>query len=176
MAASGARNPPETMPVGRVAKAHGIRGEVRVVPHWQDSDALDSVSEVWLEDGAQKLRPYAVEFARRVPKAFLVKFAGVDDRSAAERLHGFSVLVERALLPALDEGEFYLADLVGAKVMAPEGFLGDVIGITSHPTVDVLVVRCSDGRVVEQPLAEPWLKRVDAAEKIVELHSSDGLI
>ena len=161
--------------VGRVSKAHGITGELRIVPHWESSDALDQVEEIWLTINGKRT-PYALERARAVPKGYLVKLRGVDDRNAAEALQGATVSVARSALSPLEPGEYYLVDLIGAKVLGPEGEIGEVTGITSHPTVDVIVVRLADGTSVEQPLSEPWLSSVDVSAGQVILSSLDGLM
>ncbi len=161
--------------VGRVSKAHGISGELRIVPHWESSDALERVSELWLTLNGVR-RTYGVERARPVPRAYLVKLSGVDDRNAAEALHGATVSVSRAVLPALEPGEYYLIDLVGAKVSGPDGEVGEVTSIVSHPTVDVIVLRLADGSSAEQPLSEPWLQSVDVAARRIVLSSLDGLM
>ncbi len=109
------------------------------------------VSELWLTLKDQRTA-YAVERARAVPRAYLVKLRGVDDRNAAEALHGATVSVPRSVLPPLEPGEYYLIDLIGAKVLGPEGEIGEVTGIVSHPTVDVIVLRLADGTSAEQPL------------------------
>jgi len=166
---------PETLEVGRVSKAHGILGELRIVPHWESSDALAKVEELWLTLKDRRVA-YTVERARAVPRAFLVKLQGVDDRNAAEALHGASVSVPRSHLTPLEPGEYYLIDLVGATVAGPEGDIGEVTAVASHPTVDVIVVRLTDGRSVEQPLSEPWLESVDVAARRVLLRSLDGLM
>ena len=175
---SRAGEPSEDSPgleVGRVSKAHGITGELRIVPHWESSDALEQVSEIWLTL-KDKRTAYAIERARAVPRAYLVKLRGVDDRNAAEALHGATVSVPRSVLPPLEPGEYYLVDLIGVKVLGPDGEVGEVTGIVSHPTVDVIVLRLADGTSAEQPLSEPWLSRVDIGARQVILNSLDGLM
>jgi 16S rRNA processing protein RimM len=175
---SSAGEPSEDSPgleVGRVSKAHGITGELRIVPHWESSDALEQVGEIWLTLNGQRTT-YEVERARAVPRAYLVKLRGVNDRNAAEALHGATVSVPRSVLPPLEPGEYYLIDLIGAKVLGPDGEIGEVTGIVSHPTVDVIVLRLTDGTSAEQPLSEPWLSRVDIASRQVILNSLDGLM
>jgi 16S rRNA processing protein RimM len=165
----------ETLEVGRVSKAHGILGEVRVVPHWESSDSLAHAEQVWLGLNGRST-PYQVERARAVPRAFLVKLRGVDDRNAAEALHGATVSIPRGALPALEPGEYYLVDLIGAKVLGPEGEVGEVVSVASHPTVDVIVLRLRDGRTAEQALSAPWLSNVDVAAREIVLSSLDGLM
>jgi 16S rRNA processing protein RimM len=166
---------PETLEIGRVSKAHGILGELRVAPHWEASDALLHAEQIWLSLNGQTVA-YVVERARAVPRAYLVKLKGVDDRNAAETLHGAAVSVPRNALPALEPGEYYLVDLIGAKVTGPDGEIGEVTGVVSHPTVDVIVLRLPDGKSAEQALSPPWLSHVDLAARQVVLLSLDGLM
>jgi 16S rRNA processing protein RimM len=166
---------PETLEIGRVSKAHGILGELRVAPHWEASDALLHAEQIWLSLNGRTVA-YSVERARAVPRAYLVKLQGVDDRNAAETLHGAAVSVRRDALPALEPGEYYLVDLIGAKVTGPDGDIGEVTGVVSHPTVDVIVLRLQDGKSAEQALSPPWLSHVDLAARQVVLLSLDGLM
>jgi 16S rRNA processing protein RimM len=172
-------SPGGLLAIGRVGRAHGLKGEVRVELHFDGSDALEQVDELWLSpkaetpDGARK---YAIEAARPVPKAFLVKLEGVEERNGAEALRGATVWVARSALPDTDESEYYLVDLIGAKVVGPEGEIGTVIEIATHPSIDALVIQTGDGRRLEQPLVPDWISRVSVADKLVELSTLEGLI
>jgi ribosomal 30S subunit maturation factor RimM len=69
-----------------------------------------------------------------------------------------------------------LVDLIGAKVVGPEGEIGKVVEIATHPSVDALLIETADGRTLEQPLVPDWIARVSVAEKLVELSTLEGLI
>jgi 16S rRNA processing protein RimM len=162
--------------IGRVTRPHGVRGEVRVQLHWVGSDTLDDVESVTLVRGETRT-VHRVESARRADKAVLMRLRGIADRDAAERLRGCGVCVAREELPALAEGEYYLCDLVGAKVVGPDDALvGEVVEVRVHPSVDTLVVRTSDGGLLEQVIAEPWIDAVDTSAKVIRLSSTEGLI
>jgi 16S rRNA processing protein RimM len=179
MASESRRDPqavqPETLEVGRVSKAHGIVGELRVTPHWEASDSLVHAKQLWLGVNGNSIA-YDIERARAVPRAYLVKLRGVDDRNAAEALHGATVSIERVALPPLEPGEYYLIDLVGARVVGPDGDIGEVTSVVSHPTVDVIVLKLMDGSMAEQALSAPWLTEVDVAARKIVLNSLDGLM
>jgi 16S rRNA processing protein RimM len=165
--------------IGRVARAHGLKGEVRVETFFDGSDALEQVEALWLSrqpEGAEAARQHGVEWARAVPKAYLVKLIGVTDRDAAEALKGATVWVERGALPQPDDSEYYLVDLIGAKVVGPEGEIGTVVEIVTHPSVDCIVIQSADGKRLEQPLVDDWVARVSVTEKLIELSTLDGLI
>jgi 16S rRNA processing protein RimM len=162
--------------VGRIARAHGVRGELRVLLHWPESDSLLTADEVLVQLPGEEARAMAIEGARRADRAILLKLAGVSDRDAASALRGASLLVPRDVLPAADAGEFYLCDLIGARVVEPGGELGVVVEIRGHPSVDCLVIRTADGKLLEQPLVAPWFERVDLEARCVYLSGRDGLI
>jgi 16S rRNA processing protein RimM len=162
--------------IGTVARAHGVRGEVRIRLHWADSHALETVRSVWIGRPGAEPREYRVASVRAVAKAALVQLDGIADRDAAERLRGSIVSVPRDVLPPLEPGEYYLCDLVGARVVAPEGEVGRVVEVRVHPSVDSVVVETPDGRQLEQPLVEPWLDEVDAEGGIVRLTTTDGMV
>lgn len=167
--------PEQRLEIGRLGAAHGLAGELSVKPHFQGSDALLRAKRIWVvsEDGAREV---GVESARRHGQRVLLKLAGVADRTAAEKLTGARVEVERALLPPLGPGEYYLVDLIGADVVGPDGLLGKVTRVLAHPTVDAVEIALGDGRTAEQPLVAPFLARVDAPNGRIELASLDGLM
>ncbi len=158
-----------------MSKVHGIRGELRVAFHWAHSDALEQAREVLLRRDGQARR-FEIEQVRDTPKGAIVALVGVDDRNAAEALKGATVWVERSQLPPLEQGEYYLADLVGARVTGPDGDVGQVVRVATHPSVDSLVIETPSGQIVEQPLLDHWLDEVDVARAIVSLKSTEGLI
>ena len=102
--------------VGRVARAHGVRGRLLVTPYNAESTSLSSVKRLWLEG-----RAYEVARAERVNLGFLVAVKGIDDRDAADALRGKEVEVERDELPKLSEDEVYAIDLIGYEVVDPQG-------------------------------------------------------
>jgi len=168
--------PRSLIEIGRVSKAHGVRGELKVVLHWAESDSLEHVGEVFLGKPSAAPRKFEIRALRPAGRVVLLSLAGIDDRDTAEGLRGAAVLVSRADLPPLEPGEYYLCDLVGASVESPEGIVGEVVEVRMHPSVDTLIVRAPDGRLYEQPLAEPWILSVDTGGKRVELRDRGGLI
>ncbi len=165
----------DALELGWITKPHGIRGDVRVRLHWPESDALrhlDHVAAV-LPNGTKKRLD--IETVRAVSGAALVKFAGVTTRNDAEALRDAVLSAPRSQLPAPEQGEFYLADLVGAEVVVGEDSIGTVVEIRCHATVDSLVIRTASGKLLEQPLCAPWVEDVDVDARRVTLRNRDGL-
>lgn len=126
--------------LGRIAGAHGIRGWVRVRSFTDPKDNLLSYSPWRLRRGDEEFSCEVSE-GRAQAKGLVVRLAGVADRTAAEKLAGMDVLVDRSRLPEIDEGSFYWADLEGLEVRDGEGrVLGTVDHIFATGANDVLVV------------------------------------
>jgi 16S rRNA processing protein RimM len=153
-----------------------LKGELEVRLDWPDSRALLEAQRVLLSrpDGGSESR--AIASTRSTGKGILLRLDGVEDRDAAEALCGSTVSVRRSDLPPLEEGEYYLCDLVGLAVAGPSGPLGRVLEIQMYPSVDAIVIEAPDGARYEQPLVAEWLERVDVAGGGIVLRSLDGLL
>ncbi len=148
--------------VGRIGRAHGLRGEIAVALTSERVERLAPGASVWADD-----RELVVVKARPHQHRWLVCFDGVGDRTAAEALQG--VVLTADALPT-DEDEFWVHELIGAAVQGPDGAaLGTVVAVEANPASDLLVL---DGdRLV--PLVfvvrhEPGLVVIDPPEGLWE--------
>lgn len=175
MVAAAPRQRPRRLQIGRIGAPHGLTGEVRVTLHFSGSDVFEHARSVVLVTPTGE-REVSVRAARPHGPGVLLRVEGVNDRDAAAALRGALVEVERSVLPPLAPGEYYLVDLIGAQVLGPEGPVGVVTGIATHPSVSCIELELSDGRRAEQMLSEPWVTRVDVEAGTLELSSLDGLV
>jgi 16S rRNA processing protein RimM len=120
--------------VGRVAKAHGLRGEVLVVPITNQPDRFVAGLELWRGD-----QPLVIESVRPQRDAYLVKFGGYDDRDAAETLRGATLTADA--LDAAPAESLWVHELIGADVFDRSGrALGRVVAVEANPAHDLLVL------------------------------------
>jgi len=164
-----ARSAVDRIEIGAVARAHGIRGEVRVVLYNPGSTALDRAASLYIGE-----RELAIESARPLPGgAYLVGLVGVADRDQADALRGQPVAVARDDLD-LDEGEVLLADLVGCRVELPDGTDWGVIAAVEPGPQDRLVIHCGD---IERqlPVADPFLVSIDLDQRRIVVDPPEGL-
>ena len=125
-----------------VAGAHGVKGELRLKLF---SDSVESLSrhEKLHVGGAER----RLLFVRDGGKTAVARFEGIGDRSAAEALRGSLVEVDRAVLPPLEEGEYYHADLIGLACESADGEpIGVVIAVENFGAGDLLEVEDPDGK------------------------------
>lgn len=127
----------ETIEVGRIVNAHGIRGEVRVQPRDGDPAFLTRFKTFYL-DG----KP-VVPTAKHVHKSLvLMKFPGVDDMNAALDLKEKKLFIRRddANLPS---GEWFDDELLGLQVHDGEtgALLGELVAVDAYPAHKVYTVK-----------------------------------
>ena len=123
----------ELLEVGRITKAHGIRGEVVVVLTTDRTERL-AVGAV-LQTVTRG--PLTVDASRPHQQSWIVSFAGVHTRNDAEALHGTVLLAA----PIEDEGTVWVHELIGARVATVGGDdLGTVRAVEDNPAADLLVL------------------------------------
>jgi 16S rRNA processing protein RimM len=148
--------------VGKITKAHGIRGEVSVLPLTEVPDRFDPDSVLWLEDG----RSLIVDRARRHRGGFIVSFTQVRDRNSADLLHGAYLFVPESELPQLPEGSYWPHQIEGCEAVAEDGrSLGLIAEVLHTDANDVWVARTPAGEETLIPALKDYVVTVDLAGK-----------
>jgi 16S rRNA processing protein RimM len=159
--------------VGRVARAHGIRGQVVVSPETDFVEERFRAGQILLvgpADAAAQRRIDDVRFHRGRP---IVRFEGVDTMSDAETLAGAELWLPESTLAPLPDGTFYRHDLIGCEVRdTHDAVIGRVTAVEGTLDRSYLVV---DGDVMI-PLVEGICDRVDLAARQVVVNPPEGLI
>lgn len=129
--------------IGRVAGAFGVRGEVRITAFSDDPMALVRYRDLRREDGSPGL---TVTGGRPDKGGVIVRAVGVDSKEAADALRGLRLFVPRRVLPAPEDDEFYLADLIGLEARSPQGeAIGKVRAVHDFGAGDLLEIEPLDG-------------------------------
>jgi 16S rRNA processing protein RimM len=155
-----------------VTRPHGVRGEVRLRLYNSDSELLPLQREVLLRSSTGAEKTMRVDSMRGADAGHLIaKFRGVDNRDQADLLRSFEVCIPREAFPPVEDGEFYVCDVIGARVVGPGGELGQVADMVSYPTADAFVVKTVWPEVgnVELPLLDDFIEEVDAEHQEVRV-------
>jgi 16S rRNA processing protein RimM len=125
--------------VARIGAAHGLRGDVKLWSFTQDPAAVAEYGLLESEDGARRLE---IESLRPAKDHFIARFAGVNDRAAAEVLRNVELFVPRDRLPPVEEPDtFYCADLIGLAAVTAEGAtLGTVKAVHNFGAGDIIEI------------------------------------
>lgn len=131
--------------IGRVAKAHGLKGEVKFHPFSGEADNINQYRRlVLVNKTGRKSLPLDIKKSRVAGKAAIIHIDGIESREKAEEIYGMGVLIYKEDLPNLDKNEFYYHDLIGLPVQTTDGtLLGKVIRIFSNGAQEVMEIRKS---------------------------------
>ena len=158
--------PPRWVAVGRITRAHGVRGEVSVLPLSQVDARFEPGSRLSLDESGH--RHLTVRSSRPHRGRLLVSFEEVGDRSEAEALGGRYLFVRSALSPPLPEGEYWTHELIGCEVTTTAGrVLGEVAEVIHGPANDVWVVRNPGGEVLVPALKDVVVHVAPSARRVV---------
>jgi 16S rRNA processing protein RimM len=161
-----------TIVVGVVTKAHGLHGEVGIQNRSDNPDRWIPGSVVIGGQG----RRYTVQSVRPQGQRLLVKFAGVDDRTAAETLRGTTLVVPESWLPALAEGEWWPHELEGCEIVTDSGrSLGVLAEVIANPANDLWVALSEDGVETLVPALKDLLVDVDLDAKRIVVREVPGI-
>jgi 16S rRNA processing protein RimM len=154
--------------VARIGAAHGVRGEMKLWSFTQDPAAVADYGPLETEDGT---RQFEIESMRAAKDHFVVRIAGIDDRTVAETLTNTDLFVPRDRLPPIEEDStYYHADLVGLSAVTPEGVvLGAVSALHNFGAGDLIEIATTQGG---EPLLLPFndavVPEIDmAARKVI---------
>lgn len=155
----------ETMVIGKILGAHGIRGELKVYPLTDDPGRFYGLDTVYVQHG-QKQECCEVELVRLHKGNVLLTLKGVSDRSQSEKLIGRTVAVDREDAVALEEDEYFIEDLIGLDVTdtdgAPVGVVKDVIQTAG--SVDNIEIKTPE-KLVYVPARKIYFLKVDFENK-----------
>jgi 16S rRNA processing protein RimM len=162
--------------VGRVARAHGNRGQVIVDPATdfpEERFKAGSVVQIFRSGAAEPVTIESVRFHRGRP---IIGLAGIETMDAAEALAGLELRIADEALHPLPEGSYYHHDLIGCVVETPRGEqIGRVTSVEGDAAGSRLVVQTRSGEVLV-PMAEGICASVDVRARRIVVEPPDGLL
>ena len=164
---------PEKVPVGRVRRAVGLKGELSVTAYGNDPSRFRPGMALQIQD-----TEYSVLSARQGPRgAVLLKIEGIPDSDSAELLRGAEVLADVGDLPQQPDGVYYHYQLIGLAVRTADGReIGAVLEIMETGGNDVYIVRSAGGQETLVPALKDVVVDIDLAAGTMTIDPPPGLI
>ena len=173
----------EELRIGRVVGIHGVKGAIKVRLEGASAEGLRPALRVRLavDEEGEEAASIETTLTRVAPipgtDRTRLWLEGIEDRDAADALRGRVVYVDKGVLPELDEDEYYLADLIGAEVMAGGGAsrrsLGETVGVTTNGMQDLLEVQWRRDNGVEAtwllPALPEYIAEIEEETVLVDL-------
>ena len=162
--------------VGVITSTHGIRGEVKVFPTTDDPARFKKLKDVLLDTGKGMLA-LEVESARFFKNQVILKFKGIDNINDIEKYKSRDLLVTRENAVPLEEGEFFICDIIGSIVVEEDGSeFGTLTDVMETGANDVFVVETKDGKEVLLPCIPDCIRDINVEEKKITAYIMPGLI
>ena len=162
--------------VGIISSTHGVRGEVKVFPTTDDMKRFKKLKEVLLDTGKETLT-LEIEGVKFFKQFVILKFKGYDNIDDIVKYRGKSLFVPRENAVKLQKDEYFIADLIGLKVVNEDGsFTGVLQDVMETGANDVYIVESQDGKEVLIPAIKDCILQVDFEKEQVLVHLLDGLL
>ncbi|MBR6773460.1 MAG: 16S rRNA processing protein RimM [Clostridia bacterium] len=154
----------EFITIGQIVRGVGIRGELKVKPLTDDVNRYKKLKVVYV-----KSTPYRMLSCRFDETFVYIKLSGIDDRTQADALRDCYIEIDRVNAVDLEEGTYFIADIVGCKVFTDDSTeIGKVIEVNQFGAADVFTV--SDGKkTVRFPFLKKMIVKVDVEAGIIVL-------
>jgi 16S rRNA processing protein RimM len=165
------RVPDGYMAVGHIVGVHALRGEIKLEPYTDFPERFVPGELFWMGEELASVRSHK--------NVLLLRFVGIEDRSAAERLRGQWLFIEETEAVSLEEGSYWIHDLLGMQVTDTSGnLLGRVVEVLATGANDVYVVRPADSERQELllPAIPEVILAVDLATRTMRVQLLDGLV
>ena len=163
--------------LGTVVTVHGLRGEVVVQTAGDGPEGITRYGGLyWFPPGGAAGKPVTIEEFRVHRGMALLKIEGVDGREEALEYVGGRIRVRRTALVPLEDGRYYVIDLIGLNVETTDGrSIGPVRDVLETGANDVYVVD-HDGREVLIPAVDTIVKSIDVAGGTIVIEAMEGLL
>ena len=166
----------EKLEVGQIVNTFGIKGFVKVYPYVDDISRFDNLKKVYIK--SKKIdKELPIEEVIYHKNMVLIKFKGIETVEEAEKLKNAYVEIDRADAIPLEEGQYFIADLLGLDVYLDTGEkLGVLEDIYNTGSSDIYVVKNELGKQFLLPYIDDVIKQIDIDEGKITVHIIEGLI
>ena len=162
--------------IGQIVNTFGIKGMVKVKPFTDDIKRFDSLKKVYIENNSNK-KEYEIEEIKYHKNMVLIKFKGIENIEQAEKLRNNYLTISRNSAEELEEGRYYVVDLLGLEAYTDEQILlGTLEDIFNTGSNDIYVVKNEEGKQILLPAIQDVIKKIDIENKKVIVHLLPGLV
>ncbi len=151
--------------IGLIVKPQGVKGELKVQPLTDDITRFNKLKEVIIED-----KTYKVEKVTIGGGTVFISLSGITDRNSSELFRGKFLLVSRENAIPLEEGRYFISDIIGCDVVTERGTaVGKVVDIFSSRT-DIFTLKTTDARTLRFPFLKDLIVSVDIEKQLITLN------
>ena len=162
--------------IGQIVNTFGIKGMVKVKPFTDNIKRFDKLKKVYIENKNGR-KEYEIEELKYHKEMVLIKFKGIENPEDANLLRESYLTVNRDDEDPLEEGTYYIVDMIGLEVETDEGEkLGNLVDIFNTGSNDIYVVKNELGKQILLPAIKDVIKKIDMEKRKMIVHLIAGLM
>lgn len=162
--------------IGQIVNTFGVKGMVKIKPFTDDIKRFDKLKKVYVKTKNEK-KEYEIEEVKYHKEMVLIKFKEIDNIEKANLLRDSYLLIDRENEEPLEEGTYYIVDLLGLEVYTEKNdSLGKVEDIFNTGSNDIYVVKDEQGKQILLPAIKDVIKQIDLDNHKIIVHILPGLM
>lgn len=162
--------------IGQIVNTFGIKGMVKVKPFTENVKRFDKLEKIYIENKKSR-KEYEIEEVKYHKDMVLIKFKGINTLEEANLLRESCLIIDREKEEPLEEGTYYIVDMIGLEVYTEEGeLLGKLEDIFNTGSNDIYVVKNELGKQILLPAIGEVIKQIDMENKKMIVHLISGLV
>ena len=166
----------EYFEIGQIVNTSGLKGILKIKPFTDDIKKFSNLKTIYIKTKSG-LTEFKIEQVRYVKNMVMLKLAGIDTVEEAEKYRNLYIKVLRDQEEELEEGSYYVVDILGCKVNTDANQeLGKIVDVFQTGSNDVYVVKDEQGKQILLPAIKHVIKNVDIKNKIITVHLLEGLV
>lgn len=158
--------------VGFINNVRGLKGEIKVTHYCDYKEQFSSVSQVVIDNSS-----YEIEYVKYHKELVILKLKGVNTVEEAEKLKSKEVYALRSELPELEDGQYYIADLIGFQVYTDKNeYIGKIDDVIVSTASDLFQIKTDEGKSVLVPNISEFVDEISLDEEKIIITPIEGLI
>lgn len=155
----------QSFKIAQVSAAHGLRGEVKLLCFLTTPKDIARYNPLHDSKG----NAYRATVTGQIKELLIVQLDGIHDRTSAEKMRGLELFADATKLPAPEENQYYLHDLIGKTAMLDDGTrIGKVLAVHNFGAGDIVAID-HDGEELLLPFRDPFVREVRDDEIVITL-------
>lgn len=160
--------------VGKIVNVHGIMGDLKILTWTDYPEIFCGLDRVFIDNKGEK-KEYKIKSAKVHKGCVLAHFEGINDRNAAEKMKNTVLFALKDEIP-IEEGSFFIADLIGLSVKTDEKVIGTLEDVFATGANDVYSVRSEKGKMYYIPAIPDVINEINLENGYILITPLDGLL